>query len=149
MHMREKLNQASIDIVCLGVGINGHLAFNDPPANFDDPASVKIVHLDAVCRQQQVTDGCFGTLEEVPTSALTLTIPRLLAAQRIYCCVPGPQKREAVTRMLDGPIGVDCPATALRMHPHCTLYLDKEAAPDGITTNREYRDAMENEADPF
>jgi glucosamine-6-phosphate deaminase len=137
-----KLNEAPIDVVCLGVGVNGHLAFNDPPANFDDPASVKIVHLDEVCRQQQVNDGCFGALEEVPRRALTLTIPRLLAAQRIYCCVPGPQKRKAITRMLEGPIGVDSPATALRRHPHCVLYLDIESAPDGITTNQEYRDAM-------
>jgi glucosamine-6-phosphate deaminase len=144
-----KLNEAPIDIVCLGVGINGHLAFNDPPANFDDAASVKIVHLDEVCRQQQVSDGCFGTLEEVPRSALTLTIPRLLAAQRIYCCVPGSQKRKAIARMLEGPIGVDSPATALRLHPHCVLYLDTEAAPDGITTNREYRDAMESRANPM
>lgn len=141
-----KLNEAPIDIVCLGVGVNGHLAFNDPPASFDDTASVKIVHLDEVCRQQQVSDGCFGALEEVPRRALTLTIPRLLAAQRIYCCVPGSQKRKAITRMLEGPIGVDCPATALRRHPHCVLYFDTEAAPEGTTTNREYRDAMKSRA---
>jgi glucosamine-6-phosphate deaminase len=138
----QKLNEAPIDLVCLGVGVNGHLAFNDPPADFDDPASVKIVHLDDICRQQQVSDRCFSTLKEVPRSALTLTIPRLLAAHRIYCCVPGSQKRKAVTRMLEGPIGADCPATALRLHPHCVLYLDPDAAPDGTTTNREYRDAM-------
>jgi glucosamine-6-phosphate deaminase len=144
-----KLNEAPIDIVCLGVGVNGHLAFNDPPANFDDTASVKIVHLDEVCRQQQVSDGCFGAFEDVPKRAITLTIPRLLAAQRIYCCVPGLQKRNAITRMLEGPIGVDCPATALRLHSHSVLYLDTEAAPDGITTNREYRDAMEIHANPM
>jgi glucosamine-6-phosphate deaminase len=139
-----KLNEAPIDIVCLGVGVNGHLAFNDPPVDFDDAASVKIVHLDEVCRKQQVNDGCFGALEEVPTSALTLTIPRLLAAQRIYCCVPGLQKRKAMTRMLEGPMGADCPATALHLHPHCVLYMDTEAAPDGVTTNQEYRNVMEN-----
>jgi glucosamine-6-phosphate deaminase len=139
-----KLNEAPIDLVFLGVGVNGHLAFNDPPADFHDAASVKIVHLDEICRQQQVSDGCFKTLEEVPRSALTLTIPRLLAAHRIYCCVPGLQKRKAVIRMLEGPIGADCPATALRLHPHCVLYLDPDAAPDGMTTNREYRDAMVN-----
>ena len=138
----QKLNEAPIDLVCLGVGVNGHLAFNDPPADFDDPASVKIVYLDEICRQQQVSDRCFNTLEEVPRSALTLTIPRLLAAHRIYCCVPGSQKRKAVTRMLEGPIGADCPATALRLHPRCVLYLDPEAAPDGMKTDREYREAM-------
>jgi glucosamine-6-phosphate deaminase len=138
-----KLSEAPIDVVCLGVGVNGHLAFNDPPASFDDAASVKIVQLDEICRQQQVSDGCFATLEEVPRSALTLTIPRLLAAGRMYCCVPGSQKRNAVIRMLEGAIGPDCPATALRMHPHCVLYLDPEAAPDGMRTNREYRDAVQ------
>lgn len=138
----QKLSEAPIDLVCLGVGVNGHLAFNDPPADFHDAASVKIVPLDEICRQQQVSDGCFSTLEEVPRSALTLTIPRLLAAHRIYCCVLGPQKRKAVVRMLEGPIGADCPATALRLHPHCVLYLDPDAAPNGMTTSREYRNAM-------
>jgi glucosamine-6-phosphate deaminase len=138
----QKLNEAPIDLVCLGVGVNGHLAFNDPPADFHDPASVKTVRLDETCRQQQVSDGCFNTLEEVPRSALTLTMPRLLASHRIYCCVPGSQKRKAVVRMLEGAIGPDCPATALRLHPRCVLYLDPETAPYGMTTNREYRDAM-------
>ena len=129
-----RLGQAPIDLVCLGIGANGHLAFNDPPADLNDPAPVKVVRLDAACRQQQVDDQCFSTIEEVPERALTLTIPRLLAADRLYCCVPGTMKREAVRRTLQDPISSACPATALRLHPNCTLYLDRESAPDGVQT---------------
>jgi len=128
-----KLAAAPIDIVCLGIGANGHLAFNDPPADLNDPQSVKIVDLDDACRQQQVDDKCFPSFEDVPKRALTLTIPRLLAADRLYCCVPGALKREAVRRTLTDPIGPDCPATALRLHPHCILYLDSGSAPEGVT----------------
>ena len=125
-----KLNAAPIDIVCCGIGVNGHLAFNDPPADFDDPLTMKIVELDALCRQQQVEDGCFATLSEVPTRALTLTVPALLAAHAIFCTVPGSSKREAVRRAVNDPIGPACPATALRRHPRSTLYLDPGSAAD-------------------
>ncbi|HTD55673.1 MAG TPA: 6-phosphogluconolactonase, partial [Silvibacterium sp.] len=84
-----KLRAAPIDIVCCGIGINGHLAFNDPPAYFDDPLTMKIVELDPQCRQQQVDDGCFAALEEVPSRALTITLPVLLDAGSIFCTVPG------------------------------------------------------------
>jgi glucosamine-6-phosphate deaminase len=125
------LRQGPIDIVCLGIGVNGHLAFNDPPvANLDDPLDVKVVELDDVCRQQQVDDGCFPGVEQVPTHAVTLTIPRLLNAARLFCVVPGSSKRHAVRRTLKDPIGAACPATALRTHPHCTLYLDRESTAD-------------------
>ncbi len=130
------LDEAPIDIVCLGIGANGHLAFNDPPADLNDPASVKIVELDDACRQQQVDDQCFPTFADVPERALTLTIPRLLAADRLFCCVPGKRKREAVRRTLTDPISGDCPATALRTHPHCILYLDPASAPEGVTPTR-------------
>jgi glucosamine-6-phosphate deaminase len=122
------LSEKPIDIVCLGIGTNGHLAFNDPPADFDDLSAVKVVQLDDVCRQQQVDDGCFARFEDVPTRALTLTIPRLLAADRLFCCVPGLMKREAVRRTLMDPVNPACPSTALRTHPDCTLYLDRESA---------------------
>jgi glucosamine-6-phosphate deaminase len=126
-----RLAEAPLDVICLGIGVNGHLAFNDPPvADFDDPFDVKIVQLDDVCRQQQVDDGCFPALETVPTHAVTLTIPRLLRADRLFCVVPGSAKREAVRRALNEPLGPACPATALRMHRDCTLYLDREAAPN-------------------
>ncbi len=125
-----KLNAGPIDIVCCGIGVNGHLAFNDPPADFDDPLTMKIVELDALCRQQQVDDGCFATLSEVPTRALTLTVTALLAAHAIFCTVPGSSKREAVRRALSDPIGPGFPATALRRHPRSTLYLDPGSAAD-------------------
>ncbi|OWJ65933.1 6-phosphogluconolactonase [Inquilinus limosus] len=126
------LAEAPIDIVCLGIGVNGHLAFNDPPvADLDDPLDVKVVELDAVCRQQQVDDGCFPGFDDVPTHALTLTVPRLLRADHLICVVPGAAKREAVVRALHDPIGAACPATALRRHPTVTLFLDPESDPHG------------------
>jgi glucosamine-6-phosphate deaminase len=116
---------APLDIVCLGIGENGHLAFNDPPvADFQDPELVKVVELDDACRRQQVNDGCFAALDQVPTHAITLTIPALLGGRRLVCVVPGPTKREAVRRTLAGPIETACPAAILRTHPACTLYLD-------------------------
>ncbi|HEY2471026.1 MAG TPA: glucosamine-6-phosphate deaminase [Terracidiphilus sp.] len=120
-----ELNEAPIDIVCCGIGVNGHLAFNDPPANFEDPLTVKVVNLDAQCRQQQVDDQCFATLSEVPTQALTMTVPALLSAHAIFCTVPGSTKRNAVRSALLGPVDPTCPASALRRHPRCTMYLDQ------------------------
>ena len=126
------LAEAPVDIVCLGIGVNGHIAFNDPPvADLSDPQAVKIVELDDDCRQQQVGDGAFGSLAEVPDRAITLTVPRLLAAGRLICVVPGRHKRAAVRRALYDPVGEACPATALRTHPDCTLYLDQGSDPDG------------------
>src|SRR5690606_36947762 len=85
----EKLAGAPIDIICAGIGVNGHIAFNDPPvADFDDALAVKVVELDDVCRQQQVDDECFPTFDDVPTHALTLTVPRLMESGRIFCIVP-------------------------------------------------------------
>jgi glucosamine-6-phosphate deaminase len=123
------LGEAPIDLVCLGIGVNGHLAFNDPPvADFDDPLLVKQVELDPECRQQQVDDGCFGTLDEVPAHALTVTVPALLSGTRMFCIVPGAAKAAAVRAALEGPIETACPASALRRHPDCTLYLDADSA---------------------
>ena len=125
-----KLRAAPIDIVCCGIGINGHLAFNDPPAYFDDPLAMKIVELDLECRQQQVEDRCFATLDEVPRHALTITLPALLDAGTIFCTVPGSSKREAARHAIYDPIGPAWPATALRRHPRSTLYLDPDSAGD-------------------
>lgn len=125
------LHEGAIDFVCLGIGVNGHIAFNDPPlADFDDPLSVKTVTLDAVSRQQQVDDKCFDQLSDVPDRAITLTIPALLQARRLFCVVPGARKRDAVRAALTGPISTICPASILRTHPDCTLYLDAESDPD-------------------
>jgi glucosamine-6-phosphate deaminase len=123
------LNAAPIDIVCCDIGSNGHLAFDDPPADFNDPLTVKIVELDALCRQQQVDERCFATLNDVPSRALTITVPGLLAAHTIFCTVPGTLKREAVRRALFDPIDPKYPASALRLHPHCMLYLDRYSQP--------------------
>lgn len=123
------LTERPLDIVCAGIGENGHMAFNDPHvADFEDPKTVKVVELDRTCRMQQVHDGAFTTLDDVPTHALTLTMPALMSARRIYCMVPGPTKREAVRETIKGPISTACPATAMRRHDHAVLYLDTEAA---------------------
>ena len=122
------LKGAPIDFCLMGIGENGHIAFNDPPvADFDDPKLVKIVELDRPCRQQQVNDGCFAAFDDVPKTALTLTIPALLSASRLFCMVPGPRKAEAVKRTLQGPISTGCPASVLRRHPAATLYLDADS----------------------
>lgn len=124
----ELLQEAPIDAVVLGIGENGHIAFNDPGvADFNDPETVKEVKLDLECRQQQVNDGCFPALEQVPKTALTLTIPALLGGERLFCVVPGKTKNEAVRRTLHDEIGKACPATILRTHAHCTLYTDTDA----------------------
>ena len=117
------------DVVCMGIGENGHIAFNDPPvADFQDPKLIKRVELDDVCRMQQVHDGCFPTFDSVPKYALTLTVPALLSAKTLICTVPAATKANAVKAMLQGPYGEVCPATALRKHPHARMYLDRESA---------------------
>lgn len=126
----DRLAASPVDIVCCGIGSNGHLAFNDPPADLNDPSDVKVVKLDATCRQQQVDDRCFDRFDDVPTHALTLTIPRLLAADSIFCCVPGVLKKTAVFRTLHDPINGLVPATALRTHSNWSLYLDEDSAVD-------------------
>lgn len=125
------LAAAPIDFVCLGIGVNGHIAFNDPPvADFADPLDVKVVTLDEQCRQQQVDDECFDSFEDVPEQAITLTVPRLMRAGRLFCVVPGQLKRDAVRAALYGPISTECPASILREHSDCSLYLDAESDPD-------------------
>ncbi|NHN30543.1 glucosamine-6-phosphate deaminase [Paenibacillus agricola] len=122
------LAKAPIDIVCMGIGENGHIAFNDPPvANFQDPASIKVVELDDPCRQQQVNDGCFATFNDVPTHALTLTIPTLMSGTHLFCMVPGSTKHQAVQQTLNAAISTDCPATILRQHADCILYVDTDS----------------------
>lgn len=123
------LSQAPIDIVCMGIGENGHIAFNDPhAARFNDGADVKIVDLDEVCRMQQVHDGCFASLDEVPKQAVTLTVPRLMRAGCHLCIVPAPTKAPAVKRMLDGEISEECPCTILRRADSAVLYLDGDSS---------------------
>ena len=129
------LMQNPVDIVCLGVGENGHIAFNDPPvADFNDPSNVKVVKLDRVCRQQQVNDRCFNTLSEVPTHALTLTIPALLKAEYMYCIVPASNKAQAIYHTLNDEVSEECPATILRTKKNAVLYLDNESS--ALVNNR-------------
>jgi glucosamine-6-phosphate deaminase len=120
-----------LDLCCLGVGENGHLAFNDPPvADFDDPHDVKVVALDDACRRQQVSEGHFASFDEVPTHAITVTIPALLRARFVLAIVPEARKREPVRRALHDPVSTACPASILRTQPHTTLYLDAASAGD-------------------
>ena len=118
-----------VDIVVLGIGENGHIAFNDPPfADFNDNKLVKTVKLDEVCRNQQVNDGCFAKIEDVPTHALTLTVPALMSGKELYCIVPAKTKANAVKATLMGEITDTCPASVLRTHSNATLYLDPDSA---------------------
>lgn len=122
------LAEHPIDIACIGIGENGHLAFNDPPADFETKESVLVVDLDEACRMQQVGEGHFANLAAVPPQALSLSIPAILSAQVISCVVPDQRKAEAVRNALEGPITPMCPASALRQHPNCHLFLDTASA---------------------
>ncbi len=123
------LGEAPIDLVCMGIGENGHIAFNDPPvANFNDPNLVNVVKLDDACRQQQVNDGCFPDFASVPTHALSLSCPALMSGNALVCVVPGPRKAAAVRATIQDSISTACPATILRTHPDATLYLDAASA---------------------
>lgn len=122
------LKKYPIDLIFLGVGENGHLAFNDPAvADFEDPKMVKIVELDDVCRQQQVNDGCFDNIDQVPTHALSVTIPGLTSAKAMFCTVPAPTKANAIDHMIHDEISTACPATILRKHDHAELYTDADS----------------------
>ncbi|MCB9162336.1 MAG: glucosamine-6-phosphate deaminase [Caldilineaceae bacterium] len=117
-----------IDVACIGIGENGHLAFNDPPADFDTDARILVVDLDEACRRQQVGEGHFPGLEAVPPQALSMSIPAILSARTISCVAPDARKAAAVQCALEGPITPTCPASALRKHHHCRLFLDPASA---------------------
>ncbi len=123
------LAQYKTDIVCLGIGENTHLAFNDPHvADFNDPFLVKVVDMDEKCRMQQVNDGCFNSIEEVPTHALTLTIPALMIAPYAFCTVPSEKKADAIYHTLMEEISAKFPSTKLRVHPNAILFLDEKSS---------------------
>ena len=123
------LTEHPVDIVCMGIGENGHIAFNDPHvADFNDPFKIKKVDLDQKCRQQQVNDGCFQSIDQVPTHALTLTIPTLYNVENVFCVVPAPSKAEAVKNTVTGPVSEVCPASVLRKHANATLYVDADSS---------------------
>ena len=123
------LEEYPTDIVCMGIGENCHIAFNDPPvADFNDSFVVKEVQLDEACRIQQVNDGCFDELRKVPNYALTLTVPTLMKAPAVYCMVPGPKKADAVFYTLTADITELHPSTILRNHPNAILFIDKDSS---------------------
>ena len=123
------LKNHSVDVACIGIGENGHIAFNDPPvADFNDLHWVKVVQLDEACRKQQLSEGWFPTLNDVPREALSLTIPAIMASMAIICTVPDKRKAEAVKNILLGEINTSCPGSILRRHPNAVLLLDRNAA---------------------
>lgn len=131
------LEDNPVDIVCLGIGENGHIAFNDPPvADFNDTFAIKRVKLDDICRQQQVNDGCFSSLESVPTDALTLTIPSLMKGKHLFCSVPAITKADAVKAMIEDDISIACPCTILRKHENAVLYCDSDSSSKLINNDR-------------
>lgn len=118
-----------VDIVCMGIGENAHIAFNDPHvADFNDPQMVKLVALDDMSRMQQVHDGCFASIDDVPQTAITLTVPALMRAASIFCVVPGINKAKAVAHTINAGISAVYPSTALRLHENARLYLDEKSA---------------------
>ena len=132
----KQLSAQSVDIVCMGIGENCHIAFNDPHvADFNDPVLVKVVDLDTACRQQHVNDGCFDKLEAVPTHALTLTVPALMQASWVFCMVPGINKADAVFHTLRSGISEQFPSTILRQHPQAVLFIDRASASKLIPVN--------------
>ena len=125
----ELLRQNPPDFAVLGIGENGHLAFIDPPfCDFNDPEPVKVVQLDKICRNQQVNDGAFASLDEVPRDALSLTIPTLMARPKLFAIAPGPAKRQAIKDAVHGSISTTCPASILRTHPNAHLFIDVVSA---------------------
>lgn len=125
----EAVRAADPQLCLLGIGENGHLAFNDPPvADFNDPLDAKVVELDAQCRQQQLAEGWFPTIDDVPRAAITLTIPALMRVPKLIASVPGPRKAAIVRRAIEEPIATVCPATILRTHPNVTVFLDPDSA---------------------
>ena len=122
------IREKPVDLACIGIGENGHIAFNDPPADFETKAAYAVVALDEVCRRQQVGEGWYPDLDHVPTHAFSMTVPQILATKSIVVIVPDDRKAEAVRRTVKDEISPMVPATALRNHPDCTLYLDPPAA---------------------
>ena len=119
---------APIDVCCCGIGENGHLAFNDPPADFETDAPYLVVALDEACRLQQVGEGWFPGLDAVPTHAVSMSVRQILASREVFCMVPDERKSAAVQAALEGPVTPDVPASILQTHPHLRLFLDTASA---------------------
>lgn len=124
----EAISSAPIDVAFVGIGENGHLAFNDPPADFETEEPYIVVNLDDACRRQQVGEGWFPDLQSVPHRAISMSVKQVLQAKEILAVVPGPKKAPAIQACFDGPISPMAPSSILRTHPNATIYLDKESA---------------------
>ena len=122
------VREKPIDLACIGIGENGHIAFNDPPADFETKAAYAIVALDEVCRRQQVGEGWYPDLEHVPTHAFSMTVPQIMASKSIVVIVPDSRKADAVAAAVEGPLTNMCPSSILRNHPDCAIFLDPPAA---------------------
>lgn len=127
-HISQEIASKPVDLMFAGIGENGHLAFNDPPANFETEAPYLVVKLDEVCRQQQVGEGWFANLAEVPTKALSMSVRQVLKAKEILVIVPDLRKAKAVKACLEGEISPAAPASILQKHPNVTVYLDRNSA---------------------
>jgi glucosamine-6-phosphate deaminase len=138
----QQLNLAPVDIAFVGVGENGHLAFNDPPADFDNEAPYLIVKLDEACRRQQVNEGWFSTLSEVPKQAISMSIRQILRAKEIIAVVPDARKAQAVKTCFEGDVSPMAPASILRTHPEATVFLDEDSAALLSAESREQNDAL-------
>ena len=126
--LKRLIEAAPIDVACVGIGENGHLAFNDPPADFEAEAAYLVVALDEACRRQQVGEGWFASLDEVPSQALSMSIPQIMKSRHILSCVPYREKAWAVRKTLEEGVSNEIPASILKAHPSCALLLDREAA---------------------
>ena len=126
--LQKLLREAPIDLACVGIGENGHLAFNDPPADFDTNEAYRLVALDEKCRMQQVGEGWFPDLAAVPTHAYSMTVKQIMWSRAIVCTCPDARKAEAVKGCIEGPVTNTCPGSILQMHPDCAFFFDPPAA---------------------
>ena len=122
------IREAPIDVAFVGIGENGHLAFNDPPADFETEAAYLVVDLDDTCRRQQLGEGWFPSLDDVPRQAISMSVRQILKSRAVVCSVPDERKAEAVRNTMEGPVTPQTPASILQQHPHATIYLDPAAA---------------------
>lgn len=126
--LEKLLREAPIDVACVGIGENGHLAFNDPPADFDTDRAYLVVDLDEKCRRQQVGEGWFASIEDVPRQAFSMTIKQIMWSKAIVCTCPDVRKAEAVKGALEGPLTNMLPSSIMQMHPDCGMFLDPGSA---------------------
>lgn len=126
--LKKLMDAAPVDVACVGIGENGHLAFNDPPAVFETDEAFIVVDLDEACRKQQVGEGWFATPDDVPRQALSMSIPQIMKSQRIVCTVPDQRKAVAVQKTVEGPVTNMCPASIMQKHKDCVIYLDPDSS---------------------